>query len=193
MSRLGLRKGTIRLFFYRVNEVGELDRVLNKEHRNIVSNDVPIALLRIKLDGKSADVACEVRRSLAAGYRRKPYDRGRPLTGALEQVGPRVFRHRFVVLKEAMGCISSGVDDSLRNTLMVKMEDLFAEVKVFEESGASGTDLQAVLVIRNRSTLRRGEHRLVAGSNLMEFAPSANAELLIMHRRRVIVRTLGLA
>jgi hypothetical protein len=92
-----------------------------------------------------------------------------------------------------MGCISSGVDDSLRNTLMVKMEDLFAEVKVFEESGASGTDLQAVLVIRNRSTLSRGEHRLVAGSNLMEFAPSANAELLIMHRRRVIVRTLGLA
>ena len=38
-------------------EVGELERITQKEDRRVVSDQVPVAFLGIKLDGKAADVA----------------------------------------------------------------------------------------------------------------------------------------
>lgn len=46
---LGLR-------FHRMDDVREFDGVLDKEHRNIVPNDVPVALLSVKLDSETADI-----------------------------------------------------------------------------------------------------------------------------------------
>ena len=45
VRRLRLRKVPVRLLLGGVNQIGKLDGVLNKEDRNVVSDDVPVALL----------------------------------------------------------------------------------------------------------------------------------------------------
>ena len=92
VSRLGLRKGAVRLFLHRVDQVRKLDRVLNEENRYVVADDVPVALLRVELHGEAPDVAGEIDRSLASGDGRKSDEGRRLFAGALEQVGPGVLR-----------------------------------------------------------------------------------------------------
>ena len=89
---LRLRKGAVRLLLHRMDEVGKLDGVLDEEHRDVVADDVPVAFLRVELDGKAAHVARQVGRALAAGDGGKAHEGRRPLAGALEQVGAGVFR-----------------------------------------------------------------------------------------------------
>jgi hypothetical protein len=73
-----------------MNEIGKADRVLNEEYRDVVADDVPVALLRIELDREAADIAGKIGRALAAGYRRETAKGRRSLASALEYVGPRV-------------------------------------------------------------------------------------------------------
>ena len=47
----------VRLRFHGVNDVWELDSILNEEYRDIVADEVPVALLSVELDGKPANVA----------------------------------------------------------------------------------------------------------------------------------------
>ena len=47
MSCLCLREVAIGLLFGGVNQIRELDGILNEEHRDIVADDVPIALLGV--------------------------------------------------------------------------------------------------------------------------------------------------
>ena len=54
---LSLRDLIVRLRLHGVNDVWELDSILNEEYRNIVANEVPVALLSVELDGKPANVA----------------------------------------------------------------------------------------------------------------------------------------
>ena len=48
--------------------------------------------------------------------------------------------------------------DALRDALMVEMEDLFAEVEIFEKGRSARARLERVLVIVDRQPLVRGEH-----------------------------------
>ena len=40
-----LREAAVGLHLHGVDEVGELDRVLDEEHRDVVADEVPVALL----------------------------------------------------------------------------------------------------------------------------------------------------
>jgi len=60
VSRLSLGDFVMWLRLYGMNEVWELHRVLNEEHRNIVSNNIPIPFLRVKFDREAADIANSV-------------------------------------------------------------------------------------------------------------------------------------
>ena len=65
-------------------EVGELDRVLDEEHRDVVADEVPVALLRVELHREAAHVTGEVGRALVAGDGREPHERpasARPAAG----------------------------------------------------------------------------------------------------------------
>src|SRR5437762_12836311 len=66
MRGLRLRKAAIRLLFGGVDDVGKLDRVLNKENGDIVTHEVPVALLGIELHCKPAHIACQVGRPFTA-------------------------------------------------------------------------------------------------------------------------------
>lgn len=67
MRRGGLRDLVVGLRLHRVHEVRKFDAVLDKEYREIVADQIVIALLCIEFRGKSAYVAHGVCR--AAGPR----------------------------------------------------------------------------------------------------------------------------
>ena len=62
MGRLRLREATVRLLLGGMDQVGELDRVLDEEHRDVVADEIPVALLRVELDREAAYVARRIRR-----------------------------------------------------------------------------------------------------------------------------------
>jgi hypothetical protein len=95
----------------------------------------------------------------------------------LEQVGLGDVGQRFVNLEEAVRRRTAGMDDALRDALMVEMENLLAEMKVFEEGGASGADFEAVLVVRDWAALSGGQDIAVSRRDLVKFTPFANTEL----------------
>ena len=51
-----LRHAVMRLGLDGVDQVGELDGILDKEHRNVVADQVVVAFSRVKLDRKAAYV-----------------------------------------------------------------------------------------------------------------------------------------
>ncbi len=64
VRRLCLRKLPVGRGLHRMDQVGKLDRILNEENRDIVADQIPIALLRIELDGETADVTGKIGRAL---------------------------------------------------------------------------------------------------------------------------------
>lgn len=68
--------------------------------------------------------------------------------------------------------------DALGNPLMIEMEDLFAEMGILEQGGATFALLQAVLVVRHRNALLGGERRHVAVGGLARLA-AATLRLVI--------------
>jgi len=53
-------------------EIWKLQRVTNKKHRRVVTDQIPVTLLRIELQGKSANVALGVCSTALTGNRGKP-------------------------------------------------------------------------------------------------------------------------
>ena len=53
---LSLGKAAVGLLLRRVDQIWKLDRVLDKKHRDVIADNVPIALLCIKLNGKASHV-----------------------------------------------------------------------------------------------------------------------------------------
>ena len=100
MRRLRLGEATVRLLLRRVDQIGKLYRVLNEEHRDVVADDVPIALLGVELDGEAAHVARKVRRALVAGDRGEAHEGFGLLSRPLKQVGLGDVGKRFVVSKK---------------------------------------------------------------------------------------------
>jgi hypothetical protein len=52
-----------------MNEVGELDGVLDEEDRDVVADEIPVALLSVELDGKAPYIPRRVDRP---DVRRRP-------------------------------------------------------------------------------------------------------------------------
>ena len=60
VSRLSLRNFIMWLGLYSMNKVRKLDCILNEENGDIVSNNIPISFLCIKLDCEAADITNSV-------------------------------------------------------------------------------------------------------------------------------------
>src|SRR5450756_2228955 len=75
-----LRKAAVGFHFYGMNEVGEFDGILDEENRDVVDDQVPVAFLGVKFDGKSAYVTRGVYRTRAACYGRYASKHGCLLT-----------------------------------------------------------------------------------------------------------------
>jgi hypothetical protein len=60
MGGLCLRKRPVGLLLGGMDQVGELDGILNEEHRNIVADKIPVAFLRVELDREATHVTRKV-------------------------------------------------------------------------------------------------------------------------------------
>jgi hypothetical protein len=63
------------------------------------------------------------------------------------------------------------------------MEDFFPEMEVVNEGRAPGPDTQCILIVSNRSTLRRRQYWMSVFGKLMKFAALPPMKLLIVDRR----------
>ena len=136
-----LRKSSIRFLLGRMDQVGKLDGVLNKEHRNVIPDNVPVAFLCVELHGEAANIARQVCRAFIAGHSREAHEGGGLLSCALEDVGLGNVGKRLVVLEIAMRAKAAGVHDPLGDTLMIEVKNLLAKVKIFKRGGAARANL----------------------------------------------------
>ena len=188
VRRLRLRESAVGLRLHRVDDVGELDRVLDEEHRDVVADEVPVAFLGIELDGEAAHVAREVERTLRSGDSREAHEDRRLFAGALEDVGAGIGRERLVGLEKAVRAIAAGMHNALGDALVVEMEDFLAEVEILDERRSPLADLQSVLVVGHRAALGRRQDLGVALGDLVKLASIPARQLLIMDRRRLARR-----
>ena len=153
MRRLRLRERSVGRLLHGMHEIGELDGVLDEEHRDVVADEIPVALPRVELDGEPADVTGQVERALVAGDGREADEHLRALPGLLERVGTGDVAERLVALEVAVRAVAAGVDDSFGNALVVEVEDLLPEVEVLERRRAPRADAQGVLVVGDGDAL----------------------------------------
>ena len=186
-----LRKAAVRLRLHRMDEVRKLDRVLDEEHRNVVADQVPVALVRVELDREAADIARRVLRSLRARDRREAAEHRRALALLRENRGARQLGNGARALEVAVRARAAGMHDALRNPLVVEVEDLLAKDEVFEQRRPAGAETKAVLVVGDpRAVVRRqvGGARLALTDLLVGFAAIGTRELRARRLRR---RLLG--
>lgn len=70
VCRLALRDLIMRFGFDGMNKVRKLDRFLNEEDGNIIPDQIPISLLRVKFGGKAANVSDSILRQKTLGQHR---------------------------------------------------------------------------------------------------------------------------
>ena len=111
---------------------------------------------------------------------------------ALEQVGARDVGERLVVLEVAVGAVAARVDDPLGDALVVEVEDLLAEVEVFQQRRAAGADPQRVLVVGDRDALLRGQYRRIAARRLVGLTalPRSDGSVRLAGSRACVVLPL---
>src|SRR5512133_1962792 len=74
-----LRKAAVGFHLDGMDEVGKLNGVLDEEYRDVIADQVPVALLGIKLDGEPAYVTRRIDRTRAACNGRQASENRGPL------------------------------------------------------------------------------------------------------------------
>ena len=177
MRRGRLGKAAVGLHLDGVDQVGELDGVLDEEHRDVVADQVPVALFGVELHGEAPHVARRVDRSGPAGHGREPHEHRGLLADLGEHFGGGVLRERLGELEEAVHAGGARVHDTFGNALVVEVRDLVAQDEVFEQGGSPRVGAQRVLIVRQRDTLVCGQHGAVGARALMQL--SARARTLV--------------
>jgi hypothetical protein len=114
----------MRLRFSSMDQVRELDGILYEEDGDIVAHDIPISLGSVELDGEATDIADCVCRASTAEDGGEADKEGRLSGGVGEDAGVGHVFGRLVKSKGTESSGATGVDDSLRDTFMVKTVDL---------------------------------------------------------------------
>ena len=65
---LRLRKTTVGFLFSGVNQIRKFHGILDKKYRDVIADNVPVAFLRIQLDGKAAYVPRQIGRPFITCY-----------------------------------------------------------------------------------------------------------------------------
>jgi hypothetical protein len=145
-----------------VDEVREVRRVADEEHRRVVADEVVVALLGVELQREAARVARGVGRAQLAGDGREAGEHRRDLADAVEEVGARELRDVLGDLEEAVRARALGVDDALGDALAVELRHLLDDVVVLQQDRPVRADGQRVRVARRRDPrVGRGRRRSV--------------------------------
>src|SRR5690606_17009830 len=133
VRRSSLGHSVMGLRFYGMHQIRKLHRILNKKHRYVIANQIPVALVCIEFHGKTPNVPRGVLGAALTGYSGKTHKYRRAFARLSKNGGTGNFRKRLVALKIAMCSRTSGMNNTFRNTLMVKVRDFFTQNKVLEQ------------------------------------------------------------
>ena len=159
-----------RVPFYGMDEVGEFDGVLDEENRDVVADQVPVALFSVKLDGKPAYITRGVYRTRAACNGRYASKHGCPITDLSEYPGGGISLQRVGQLEKTMHARRPRVNNTLGNALVIEMRDFFAEDEILKKRGAVLIGPERVLIVGKRDALVRGERGMLSTSDLVQLA-----------------------
>lgn len=102
---------------------------MDEEDWDVVSDEIPVSLIRIELDGEASHVSHGVGAAPATLHRRKPYkDRG-VSRRVRQEAGMRHVRGALVEGEVTESTCSACMDDALGDTLMIESVDLQAPDK----------------------------------------------------------------
>ena len=138
-----------------VDDVGELDAVLDEEHRHVVADQVEVALVGVELHRETAGVADRVGRPAGAEHGREPGEDS-VFVPFLPRKPALVTDGRVAVgLEHAVRGGAAGVHHALRDALVVEVGDLLPQVEVLQQRRAARARLQRVVGVGQPQTLGR--------------------------------------
>jgi len=115
-----------------VVEIGEAERVAEKEHRRVVADNVPVAFLGVELDCSATDVALGVSGAAFACDGREADEQRRLLADRAEDLrlgkASNILRH----CEGAVGAPALGVHAALGDHFAVEMRQLFEQPYVLQ-------------------------------------------------------------
>jgi hypothetical protein len=121
----------------RVNQIGELDRVLDEEDGHVVADEVEVTLFGVELDGEAANVADGVGRTARTDDRRESHEHRRLDRRVLQEPGTGVLAHRLVDLEVAVGPAPRAWTTRSGMRSWSKWVSLLAEVEIFHDGGTA--------------------------------------------------------
>jgi hypothetical protein len=128
IGRSYLRNLIVRLGLSSMDDIGELYRVLNEEDRDVVSNDIPVALVGVELDGETANVSHSVCRTTGSKYRRESEEDRRLARGVGQDFRTGDICGGFEEGEFTKRAGASGVHNTFWNALVVEAVDLWLSV-----------------------------------------------------------------
>ena len=114
VRRSRLRHGEVRFRLGRMHQIGKLHRILDEEDRDVVADEVPVALVRVELHRKATNVARGVGRSAFAEHRREPDEDGRLFAGLGEERRARIVLERLCSTRRSRAPRNRGHGRSVR-------------------------------------------------------------------------------
>lgn len=144
-----------------VDEVGELERVADEEHRGVVADQVPVAFVGVELDGEAAHIALGVGGAAFAGHGRKTQEQRSLLADLGEDAGAGVLGDVVGDGEGAVGARALGVHHAFGDAFTVEMGELFYQPEVLQQRRAARTGGQGVGVVGHRGARGGGQMLLV--------------------------------
>ncbi len=152
-----------RIGFLAVDEIGELGGIADKEHRQVVAHQVPVAIFGAEFHCESARIAGNFRAIATTGHGAESHTYRCDLAFFLEQLGAGVRAGWFIAngavrLENAVGGHAAGMHHALRHALAIEVAHFFEEMVVLHRRRAAITDRAQLLVVMNGVTLTGGEY-----------------------------------
>ncbi|KPY54789.1 Peroxisomal catalase [Pseudomonas syringae pv. solidagae] len=126
--QIGLRQALLS-----VNEIREFQGVTDKEHRRVVTDDVPVTFLGVKLDRKATRVTLGISRTTLAAYGGEAQENRRLLANRVEQPGAGILADVAGHGERTMSTRPLGVHATLRDVFTVEVGKLFDQMEIIEQ------------------------------------------------------------
>ena len=127
----------------------------------ILPNDIPVALLGVELQGKATSITDSVRATTATKHGRETLEHGSGARSVGEDLCACVLLQTLVHPESTKSTGATGMDDTLRDALMVEAVDLLAAHVVFQKLWAGVVlcgDLEPVIGVGLLDTEVGGDH-----------------------------------
>jgi hypothetical protein len=160
VRRLCLGHLVMGLWLNSMDDVGKFDRVLNEKHGDVVSNNVPVALFGVELDGEASNIADSISAAPAALDSGKAQENRSFSRRVGENARARDIFETFLQREFPECCRTSGVHNSFWDAFMIKSMDL--EMKV---SSCTAIKLKHTYLLTSNLVLEEGRSSLLLGCN----------------------------